>query len=372
MKVDPAASQPARPDHSTSPQNAIDDRKPTTPSAISALRPRLSDWRAQWGAVSTQSSADQLNARLTQTSGMSSLAPIAGRIDCIAVLPAAATSITAKSTAMRSEGMECGVVGMFAPSFALAGHAASLHAGAPLSRVKTDSFLAPWRRFCHALGNRNNAKAIMTNPRAQAQETKAQLARRVREGLKRFFGPWGMFVRGFIKHPVMVGSIVPSSPTLIRHMLKPVDWQNTKLFVEYGPGVGTFCRPVLERMAGDAMLIAIDTNEDFIDYLRKDIRDSRFVAVHGSAADVEEIVRAHGFAHADYVLSGLPFSTLPDGVGPEIAAATHRVLRPGGAFLVYQFSAAARDFMAKHFARIDSGFEALNVLPCRLFWGWKD
>src|SRR3546814_14210588 len=84
-----------------------------------------------------------------------------------------------------------------------------------------------------------------------------------------------MFVRGFIKHPVMVGSIVPSSPTLIRHMLKPVDWKNTTLFVEYGPGVGTFCRPVLERMAGDATLIAIDTNPDFIDYLRKDIRDSR-------------------------------------------------------------------------------------------------
>ena len=50
----------------------------------------------------------------------------------------------------------------------------------------------------------------------------------------------------------------------------------------------------------------------------------------------------------------------------------YRVLRPGGAFLVYQFSAAARDFMARHFRRIDSGFEALNVLPCRLFWGWKD
>ena len=58
--------------------------------------------------------------------------------------------------------------------------------------------------------------------------------------------------------------------------------------------------------------------------------------------------------------------------GPAIAAATHRVLRPGGAFLVYQFSAKARDFMAKHFARIDAGFEALNILPCKLFWGWKD
>ena len=130
----------------------------------------------------------------------------------------------------------------------------------------------------------------MTNPRAHAQSNVSPI-RKIREKLKRFFGPWGMFVKGFIKHPVMVGSIVPSSPTLIRNMLRPVDWKNTKLFVEYGPGVGTFCRPVLEKMAGDATLIAIDTNEDFIDYLRKDIRDSRFIAVHGSAANVEEIVR---------------------------------------------------------------------------------
>src|SRR3546814_6740542 len=78
----------------------------------------------------------------------------------------------------------------------------------------------------------------MTNPRAHAQESKIATPHRIRAKLKRFFGPWGMFVRGFIKHPVMVGSIVPSSPTLIRHMLRPVDWKTTKLFVEYGPGVG--------------------------------------------------------------------------------------------------------------------------------------
>jgi phospholipid N-methyltransferase len=188
----------------------------------------------------------------------------------------------------------------------------------------------------------------------------------------RFLGPWGMFLKGFVKHPVMVGSIIPSSPTLIAHMLRPVEWDKTNLFVEYGPGVGTFSRPILEQLPGDATLIAIDTNPDFIDYLRQDIRDSRFLPVLGSAADVEDIIRAHGFDHADYVLSGLPFSTLPQGVGPAIAAATHRVLRPGGAFLVYQFRARARDFLAAHFGRIDKGFEWVNVPPCFLFWGWKD
>ena len=190
----------------------------------------------------------------------------------------------------------------------------------------------------------------------------------LRRRIERSLGAWGVFFKGFVREPVMVGSIIPSSRFTVNKMLDPVKWD---LFVEYGPGVGTFCQPVLDRLKRDGTLIVIDTNPLYIDYLKRTITDSRFHAVLGSAEDVEEIVKAHGFDHADYVLSGLPFSTLPDGVGERIAAATGRVIRKSGAFLVYQFSAAARDFMAPHFARIDSGFEPLNVLPCRLFWGWK-
>jgi phospholipid N-methyltransferase len=198
------------------------------------------------------------------------------------------------------------------------------------------------------------------------------LTQRVKRQIMRRLGPWGVFLKGFLEHPVMVGSIIPSSRFTIAKMLGPVKWDECKLFVEYGPGIGTFCRPVLDHLRRDGQLIVIDTNPLYIDYLKATITDSRFAAVLGSAADVEEIVRAHGHDHADYVLSGLPFSTLPGGVGPAIAAATHRVLRPGGAFLVYQFSAKARDYMARHFKRIDAGFELLNVLPCKLYWGWKD
>ncbi|MCW3834874.1 class I SAM-dependent methyltransferase [Sphingomonas canadensis] len=183
--------------------------------------------------------------------------------------------------------------------------------------------------------------------------------------------PRAMFFKGFLKHPVMVGSIIPSSGKLIRHMLDRADWSQCKTFVEYGPGVGTFCQPVLDRLAPDAQLIAIDTNEDFVTYLRKTIRDSRFSAVHGSAADVGEIVAAHGSEHADYVLSGLPFSTLPPGVGPAIGAATAKVLRPGGAFLVYQFSPKVRDFLEPYFDRIDHAMEWWNVPPAQLYWAWK-
>ena len=185
-------------------------------------------------------------------------------------------------------------------------------------------------------------------------------------------GPLWQFLKGFLKHPVMVGSVIPSSKVLIDRMLAPVDWANCRLFVEYGPGVGTFTQHVLRRLRADAILLTIDTNPDFTAYLSRKIRDSRLRAVTGSAANVREIMSDFGLTEADFILSGLPFSTLPPGVGAQIAEATADALRPGGAFLVYQFSPKVRTFIAPHFDRIDRGFELLNIPPATLFWAWKD
>src|SRR5436305_9735337 len=183
--------------------------------------------------------------------------------------------------------------------------------------------------------------------------------------------PQWQFLRGFLKNPVMVGSIIPSSKVLIEKMLDPVNWANTKVFVEYGPGVGTFTRPVLDRMNPDSTLVTIDTNADFTRFLKESIDDPRLVAVTGSAADVETILVDRGLGSADYVLSGLPFSTLPPGIGEDIAAATAKVIRPGGAFLVYQFSPKVLNFIKPHFDRIERGFEWVNVPPATLFWAYK-
>ena len=184
--------------------------------------------------------------------------------------------------------------------------------------------------------------------------------------------PQWQFLRGFIKHPRMVGSIIPSSRILISKVLAPVDWANTRLFVEYGPGVGTFTRPILDQLGPDATLVTVDTNPDFTSYLKESIDDPRLVAVHGSAADVEKILADRGLGKADYVLSGLPFSTLPPGVGQAIAKATAAVIRPGGAFLIYQFSPKVRDFIAPFFERIERGFEWVNVPPATLFWAYRE
>jgi phospholipid N-methyltransferase len=186
-----------------------------------------------------------------------------------------------------------------------------------------------------------------------------------------FLGQWGMFLRQFIKHPGMIGSIIPSSATLVDSMLDGVDWDRTRLFVEYGPGVGTFTRPILERMHPDATLIAIDLNLDFVAYLEAEIDDPRLKVVHGSAADVRRFIKQAGHSHADYILSGIPFSTLPGGVGESICAETRSVLRDGGAFLVYQYSGYVRRLLGPVFDHVSERLIWRNIPPCRTFTATK-
>jgi phospholipid N-methyltransferase len=182
-----------------------------------------------------------------------------------------------------------------------------------------------------------------------------------------FFSQWGMFFRQFVKHPGMIGSVIPSSPALVDSMLDGVDWDRARLFVEYGPGVGTFTRTILDRLHPDATLLAIDLNPDFVDYLKARIDDPRLRIVHGSAADVGRFVAETGHAQADYILSGIPFSTLPEGIGEKICAESRAILGPGGAFLIYQYSAYVMRLLAPLFHRVEEQVEWLNIPPCRMF-----
>src|SRR3546814_9317788 len=47
-------------------------------------------------------------------------------------------------------------------------------------------------------------------------------------------GPLTMFARVFLKNPVMVGSVIPSSRFLIEKILAPLNWGRADVFVEFG------------------------------------------------------------------------------------------------------------------------------------------
>ena len=177
-----------------------------------------------------------------------------------------------------------------------------------------------------------------------------------------------LFGRNFLKHPRMLGSLIPSSRFVVDKVLGQVDWQRARTIVEYGPGVGTLTGEILRRLRPDATLVAIEMNGDFVRYLRRTVPDRRLQVVEGSAADAEAVLAARGLRQADYVISGIPYSTMPAEVRDRILRTTHDVLDPEGAFLVYQFTRAVLPYLRNTFALVDQKFEPRNIMPARLFF----
>lgn len=176
-----------------------------------------------------------------------------------------------------------------------------------------------------------------------------------------------LFARNFFKHPLMLGSVIPSSRYLIDHLLRQIDWKRAKVIVEYGPGVGTITAEMLQRMPADGVLVAIEMNDDFVQFLRESLPDPRLHVVHGSAEDVGGVLARLGCGPADYVISGIPFSTMPEDVRENILRATSSALRPDGALLVYQFSGKVWPHLQRVFRHVHRDFEPRNVLPAWVF-----
>jgi phospholipid N-methyltransferase len=177
-----------------------------------------------------------------------------------------------------------------------------------------------------------------------------------------------VFARSFLRHPRMLGSVVPSSRFLVRHLLDEIQFDRARVLVEYGPGVGPLTTALLARMRPDARLVAFEMNPELAAFLRETVRDPRLHVVETSAEHAPQVLAQLGLPRADHVVSGIPFSTMPADVRRRVVRATRAILRPGGTFLVYQFSRAVLPDLRETFDAVERDFEPLNIPPAQLFY----
>lgn len=174
------------------------------------------------------------------------------------------------------------------------------------------------------------------------------------------------FLRGFLKHPQQVGSIIPSSQFLERRIARLAGVSTARVVVELGPGTGGTTRALLKCMRDHARLLCVELNPQFHGIVRR-IADPRLLVHHGSAEELGEVMERHGLSGADAIVSGIPFSTMPPSTAGRILDAIYAALVPGGRFVAYQVRGHVEAFSRPYFGPAQVDVELLNIPPVRIY-----
>jgi phospholipid N-methyltransferase len=177
------------------------------------------------------------------------------------------------------------------------------------------------------------------------------------------------FFHEFLKHPLQIGSIIPSSRFLERQIVEAGDVSSARTIVELGPGTGGTTRAILHAMNRDARLLSIEINLHF-HALVSGIKDDRLIVHLGSARTLADILSRYGMGAPDVLISGIPFSTMSDDAGTEILEKVFSVLAPGGRFVAYQVSKRVCTLCRPLAGPGKMEVQLLNIPPQRVY-SWQ-
>jgi len=140
------------------------------------------------------------------------------------------------------------------------------------------------------------------------------------------------FLSSFLRQPLTVGSVWPSSTALSRVVVESCGLRPGDTVVELGPGTGAFTGMMLDHLDGDGRLVAVELNSSNAAVLRR--RFPQCEVIEGSA---EHLPRYVGRSAAHCAVSGLAWGNMSPRMQDRILRAILRSLAPSGRFVAFAY-----------------------------------
>lgn len=176
------------------------------------------------------------------------------------------------------------------------------------------------------------------------------------------------FLKQYITKPRTVGAILPSSKYLAKRMIENIDFKSASCIVEYGPGTGAFSEKMIKRRRKETIMLLFESNIEFYNLLKEKYNDEPNVYIIDDSAEyVGKYLEKYDIPYIDYIVSGLPFASLPNDVSSDILKQTKKYLKEDGKFITFQYTLLKKDFIEQYFNEVNIKREFRNVPPAYIF-----
>jgi len=113
-----------------------------------------------------------------------------------------------------------------------------------------------------------------------------------------------LFFRHWLRHPLGIGAILPSSHSVVRAMANDIPFSRPGAVLELGGGTGVVTRGLLEAGCSPERLIVVEREPALAEILRRRYDKARIV--EADACAIGEILAALGVEKLAAVVSSLP------------------------------------------------------------------
>lgn len=184
-----------------------------------------------------------------------------------------------------------------------------------------------------------------------------------------------LFFKRWLRNPLSLGAILPSSSRTARFLAKEVWKAHQKAIeaggciVEIGAGTGCFTAALLESGIPPKQLIAVELDKRLFEYLKT--RFPNIQTVCGDAQKLEKIIPSHMLKQLTAVVSGIPMVSIPKKVQSNIMTGALKYLRSTGAFYQFTYSPFSSIPAKKYGLKANRlGTVFFNVPPATI-WSYK-
>ena len=174
-----------------------------------------------------------------------------------------------------------------------------------------------------------------------------------------------MWLQAYLRHPLQLGAIFPSSSTLSSLMVRHIKADTHGRILELGPGTGPFTRALLEKGVPEENLVLLEQSPDFTTLLRNSFPKATVICA--DAKDVVAILRPLGIEQFDEIVSGVPLNAMGGQLRRIICGEAFKLLRLGGSFAQVSYlprCSIPNNIIATHSAKkIYCGVAMRNIPP---------
>ena len=149
------------------------------------------------------------------------------------------------------------------------------------------------------------------------------------------------FFRTWLRRPLVMGAVSPSSKALGRAMAgyvpDPTQFDESSMVLELGPGTGVVTQCLIERGVPESSLHLVEYSEEFCVLLRA--RFPKAKVTHGDAYQVAAEIESHADGRRlEAVISGLPLFTKPDQQREIVVGAPLARMAAGRPFIQFSYA----------------------------------